>query len=227
MLISIIIPILNEAPQISDTLLSLQSLRRAGHEVIVVDGGSTDDSAALSAPLADLFVTGPRGRSRQMNEGARHAKGEILLFLHADTFLPDQADQIILREMRRKKQAWGHFDVRLSGEQPLFRVIEFLMNLRSRLSSIATGDQGIFVRRDLFEQVNGFPDVDLMEDIAISKILKRISRPVCLRQRVITSSRRWEQKGILRTVLLMWLLRFGYFLKLDDRQLAKFYSEEG
>ena len=223
MTISIIIPVLNEATLIADTLLSLQSLRAAGHELIVVDGGSTDGSGKLSQPFADQVIRSPRGRSRQMNEGAKSANGEILLFLHADAFLPNGADRMIIQRMIGKKKVWGRFDVKLSGKHPLLRIIQLLMNLRSRLSGIATGDQGIFVRREFFEMVGGFPDIDLMEDIALSKILKKYDRPLCLWQRVLTSSRRWKQKGILRTILLMWFLRLAYFFKVDPKRLTKLY----
>jgi rSAM/selenodomain-associated transferase 2 len=227
MVISIIIPILNEATLIADTLLSLQSLRAAGHELIVVDGGSTDASVKLSEPFADQVIKSPRGRGRQMNEGTKSAHGEILLFLHADTFLPKKADQMILQGINRRKKVWGRFDVRLSGKYPLLRMVELFMNLRSRLSGIATGDQGIFVRREVFKMVGGFPDIDLMEDIALSKNLKKYDRPLCLWQRVLTSSRRWEKKGILRTILLMWFLRFAYFYKVDLHRLTQLYYPFG
>jgi rSAM/selenodomain-associated transferase 2 len=223
MKISVIVPVLNEGPVIAQTLCSLQSLREAGHEVIVVDGGSHDDTLLLSKPYADRVIRSSRGRSPQMNAGARLASGEILLFLHADTLLPEEADRLIIDGMKGKRKRWGRFDVKLSGEQPLLRIIEFLMNWRSRLSSIATGDQAIFVTRELFETVDGFPEIDLMEDIALSKMLKRHGRPLCLWQRVLASSRRWKEKGLLRTILLMWFLRLIYFYKADPKRLAKIY----
>jgi rSAM/selenodomain-associated transferase 2 len=194
----------------------------------VADGGSTDASGKLSQPFVDQVIRSPHGRSRQMNEGAKSANGEILLFLHADTFLPNGAARMIIQRMNgKKKKVWGRFDVKLSGKHPLLRIIQLLMNLRSRLSGIATGDQGIFVRRELFEMVGGFPDIDLMEDIALSKILKKYDRPLCLWQRVLTSSRRWKQKGILRTILLMWFLRLAYFYKVDPKRLIKLYYSFG
>lgn len=159
-----------------------------------------------------------------MNAGARVAIGEILLFLHADTFLPEGADRMIVEGMKRQGKSWGRFDVQLSGNHFFLRIIEWLMNWRSRLTGIATGDQGIFVQRHLLETVGGFPDIDLMEDIALSNILKMYDRPICLRQRVLTSSRRWEEKGILRTILLMWRLRLSYFLGSDPRRLAQIYE---
>lgn len=221
--ISIILPVLDEADAIGKTLLVLQPFRAEGHEVIVVDGGSTDDSVQLSKPLADQVISCGRGRSRQMNAGAKIAKGDIFLFLHADTFLPKEATACIIEEMEKKGTSWGRFDVRLSGKHAFFRTIQHLMNLRSRLTGIVTGDQAIFVRRQLFESVNGFPDIDLMEDIALSKILKRHSRPLCIRQKVLTSSRRWEKDGIIRTIVQMWYLRLAYFLGADPNRLALTY----
>lgn len=223
--ISIIIPILNEAELIPQTLSALKPLRTMGHEVIVVDGGSEDDSPARSRLLADQVIRSPQGRSRQMNAGARVASGEILLFLHADTSLPVEADGLIFSGMGETGRSWGRFDVRLSGERSLFRLIESLMNLRSRLTGIATGDQAIFVKRRVFERVGGFPEIDLMEDIALTKALKREGRPLCLRQRVVTSSRRWEEYGVIRTVLLMWSLRLAYFLGADPDRLARLYRK--
>jgi rSAM/selenodomain-associated transferase 2 len=223
--ISIIIPVLNEAPVITQTLSALQPFRMKGHEVIVVDGGSEDTSVTRSRPLADHVVWSPQGRSRQMNAGARVASGEILLFLHADTFLPDWADGFIISGMRQRGRTWGRFDVRLSGEHPLLRLIEYLMNWRSRLSGIATGDQGIFVRREVFQLVGGFPEIDLMEDIALTKALRKEGRPLCLRPKVVTSSRRWEDNGMIRTVLLMWYLRLVYFLGADPNRLSRLYRK--
>lgn len=224
MRISIIIPVLNEAPLIVQTLLGLQTLRAAGHEVIVVDGGSKDGSVALSQPFADRVICADRGRSRQMNAGAKIAKGDILLFLHADTFLPKSSAQSIIDGLKRQGRRWGRFDVRLSGRHYFLRIIEHLMNLRSRFIGIATGDQAIFVRRRLFEAMGGFPDIDLMEDIALSRILKRYGRPLCLRQRVVTSSRRWGEKGVLRTILQMWRLRLAYALGADPKRLTRLYK---
>jgi rSAM/selenodomain-associated transferase 2 len=226
MKLSIILPVLNEAPAITQTLRTLQPLREAGHEVIVVDGGSTDDTLSLSIPYADKVLQSPQGRSLQMNAGAKLASGEILLFLHADTLLPPGTDHLIPREMNGKKKEWGRFDVKLSGRHPLFRIIEVLMNWRSRLSHIATGDQAIFVRKELFEKIGGFPEIDLMEDIALCRILKKYGKPLCLRQTVLTSSRRWEEKGFLRTILLMWSLRLAYFLGVNPNRLAKLYYPE-
>lgn len=218
--ISIIVPTLNEAHGIAATLTPLQTLRQAGHEVIVVDSGSTDDTVAHAAPLADHLVTSPRGRACQMNAGAAAATGDVLLFLHADTMLPLDASAHITTD---NSHLWGRFDVRLTGTHPLLRMVESMMNLRSRLTGIATGDQALFVERALFLEVGGFPEQPLMEDIALSRTLKRHGRPLCLRARVTTSSRRWEQNGVCSTILLMWRLRLAYFLGADPVRLARLY----
>ena len=222
--ISIIIPALNEALFIRQTLLALQPLRRSGHEVIVVDGGSHDITEAIAQPFSDHVIRSHRGRARQLNAGARIAKGDILLFLHADTLLPESADRFIIDGIKAHHKRWGRFDVRLSGKQPLLRIVEWLMNWRSRFTGMTTGDQGIFVLRDLFERVGGFPEIELMEDIALSKILKKLGHPLCLWKRVVTSSRRWERNGILRTSLFMWRLRLVYALGANPRRLAQRYE---
>lgn len=219
--ISIIIPALNEAEGIVATLQPLQALRQRGHEVILADGGSTDTTVLLAGPWVDQITHSPCGRALQMNTGAQTAHGQILLFLHADTQLPSDADRLLLEAVQTHR--WGRFDVRLSGTRIGLRVIEWLMNWRSRLSGITTGDQAIFVRRDAFQQVGGFPAIPLMEDIALSRALKKLGRPRCLRARVTTSSRRWEQHGLIRTVLLMWRLRLAYWLGVDPARLAKQY----
>jgi len=221
--ISIILPTLNEDAQIVTCLRALQPLRAQICELIVVDGSSQDQTAALAKPLADHVIVSPKGRAAQMNAGAALAQGDILWFLHADSLPPLNAIDLIRAALAHPNRYWGRFDVRLSGRQPLLRVVETLMNLRSRCTSIATGDQGIFVRRHLFERVGGYPPVALMEDIALGTRLRRHSRPVCLRQRVQTSSRRWERNGILRTILLMWRLRLAYFLGTDPERLARLY----
>ncbi len=221
--LSIIVPVLNEAATITASLAALQTLRVAGQELIVVDGGSSDATCALVVPLTDQVLSSERGRARQMNAGARTARGEVLLFLHADTLLPEHAAALICAKLANSGACWGRFDVRLSGSHPLLRVVEKLMNWRSRITGIATGDQAIFVRRDLFEQVGGFPDIPLMEDVALSRTLLSHGRPLCLRERVITSSRRWEQRGIVSTILLMWRLRLAYACGADPHSLASRY----
>jgi len=223
-MLSIIIPCLDEAEGIVATLVALAPLRARGAEVIVADGGSRDDTVARAAPLADLVITVPRGRARQMNAGAMRARGEILLFLHADSLLPDAADLLIVDGLKRLRRGWGRFDVAIAGRHPLLRVVERLMNLRSRLTGIATGDQAIFVTRSLFTAAGDYPDIALMEDVALSKRLKRFGPPLCLNHRLTTSGRRWEKHGVLRTILLMWRLRLAYWLGADPAKLAVRYD---
>lgn len=224
MAISIIVPCLNEAEGIAGTLAALAPLRASGAEVIVVDGGSQDDTVARAARFADLTLTAPRGRASQMNAGAARARGEILLFLHADTLLPEAADTLIVEGLKRSRRDWGRFDVTIDGRHPLLRAVETLMNVRSQLTGIATGDQGIFVTRSLFTTVGGFPEIALMEDIALSKRLKRFGAPLCLKHRITTSARRWEKRGVVRTILLMWRLRLAYWLGADPHKLALRYD---
>lgn len=223
MRLSIVVPALNEAGVIADTLAALEPLRARGCEVIVVDGGSRDATAAIARERADRVLAAPRGRASQMNAGAAQARGDVLLFLHADTRLPADADREIETGMAQTGRRWGRFDVRLSGPHPLLRMVERLMNLRSRLSGIATGDQAMFVERRLFLEVGAFPELPLMEDVELSKRLKRHGRPLCLRMPVVTSSRRWEEGGIVRTILLMWALRAAYALGVPAERLARRY----
>jgi rSAM/selenodomain-associated transferase 2 len=226
MRLSVVIPTLNEAASIAATLEALQLLRAQGHEVIVADGGSTDATREYAMPLCDTLISAPQGRARQMNTGARAARGDVLWFLHADTRADAAAVAALLSALDQPRCAWGRFDVRLSGAGPLLRVVERLMNLRSRWTGIATGDQGMFVRRALFERAGGFPDIPLMEDVALSRLLKRQAAPACLRERLVTSSRRWEQYGVLRTVLLMWRLRFAYWRGVPPERLAAHYGRQ-
>ena len=222
--LSIVIPTLNEAKKIDAHLLALQPFRAAGQEVIVADGGSCDDTALLAAPLVDYIIVSKRGRGFQMNAGAKQASGDILLFLHSDTKLPATTIYLVREGLSRSGKSWGRFNVRLSGSHPMLRVIEYMMNLRSRLTGIATGDQAIFVRREAFQTIGGFESIPLMEDIALSYGLKRaFGRPLCITVPVITSSRLWEHEGILRTMLLMWRLRLAYFFGVSPHQLVKDY----
>lgn len=223
MSLSIIIPVLNEREGIVAFLESLQPLRQRGCQLIVVDGGSVDETLQLTEGLADQRLTSKAGRANQMNRGAEVAEGTVLLFLHADTFLPECADELIEQGLKETGREWGHFDVRLSGQQPLLRVVERMMNCRSQWSGIATGDQTVFVSKSLFDEVGGFPSIALMEDIAFSKSVKKKGRPLCLKEKVQTSSRRWEEKGIIKTIFLMWSLRLGYFLGIKPTQLVKIY----
>lgn len=221
MKLSIIIPTLNEADGIAAGLAALQSWRAAGHEVIVVDGGSTDATPVLAAPLADRVLTSPRGRARQMNAGAVVARGDVLVFLHADTRLPEHAVSAIRAALRQR--LWGRFDVEITGRSKMLRVVAALMNLRSRLTGIATGDQAIFVSRTAFAAVGGYPEQPLMEDIELSKRLKKLGPPACLRECVVTSGRRWEANGVWRTIRLMWRLRFDYWRGVPAERLALRY----
>ena len=223
--LSIIIPVLNEGEGIATALDALADLRALGTEVIVVDGGSRDATIQRARPRADRVILAPRGRALQMNAGAEKASGDVLLFLHADTNLPADADHVVLSGLERSGRAWGRFDVKIEGPSPL-RVITWLMNIRSRLTGIATGDQAIFVRRAAFQAAGGFPAIPLMEDIALCKRLKRVSRPLCLRERVTTSGRRWEKNGVLKTMVLMWRLRLAYFFGADPKKLAQQYGYE-
>ena len=222
--LSIVIPCLNEAPGIVRTLESLQPMRARGAEVIVADGASSDGTATLAAPLADRLVHAPRGRAAQMNAGAAAASADILLFLHADCVLPPAADALINQGLAASGRQWGRFDVVLDGSHPLLKVIAGMMNLRSRWTGIATGDQGIFITRELFARLDGFPALPLMEDIALSRRARRAGAPLCLRAPIVTSARRWERHGVVRTVLLMWRLRLAYFLGADPARLALRYD---
>ena len=223
MRVSIIIPVLNEAPQLARCLQALVRLRAEGVELIVVDGGSADGTVQLARAHADHVLVSERGRARQMNAGALVAQGDILLFLHADTTLPDGALALIQNGLATSRHAWGRFDVAIEGRPRMLKMIAMLMNQRSRLSGIATGDQAIFVRRDEFAGVGAYPDQPLMEDIELSRRLNRRTPPLCLRQRVTTSGRRWETHGVWRTILLMWRLRYLYWLGTPAAKLAKAY----
>lgn len=223
MLLSIIIPVLNEAETLASRLAALQGLRAGGVEVIVVDGGSTDDSAGRAEPLADCVITAPRGRGRQMNAGAERATGDVMLFLHADTVLPDLATERIEAAVTGGA-LWGRFDVRIDGASVMLPIVAALMNGRSRLTGIATGDQAIFATREAFARVGGFPDIPLMEDIAFSSTMRRMARPACLAEKVTTSGRRWEKHGVWRTILMMWWLRLRFWLGVSPQALAREYG---
>jgi rSAM/selenodomain-associated transferase 2 len=220
--LSIVLPVLNEAAIIVAALQALEPLRRRGAEVIVVDGGSHDGTPQLATPLADRFIATTRGRAAPLNAGAAIARGNMLVFLHADTMLPDNADALIGNALTRR--AWGRFDLRIAGGRPLLAVVAHMINWRTRMTGIASGDQAIFVDRDAFLAVGGCPDVPLMEDIAISRRLKRLCRPFCIGTPVVTSGRRWEHHGVIRTILLMWWLRLAFYLGVEPALLARSYS---
>ena len=224
--LSVIVPTLDEGAVIRTLLEALQPLRRLGGELIVVDGGSGDATPSLAAPLADRVLECEPGRAMPMNHGAAVARGDWLWFLHADAGLEGAATGY-LDTIRGCGRDWGRFDVRLEATGPLFRLIGTMMNLRSRLTGIATGDQGLFVRRALFESLGGFAPIALMEDIELSRRLRRRQRPACPRLRLSASARRWQRDGVLRTILLMWRLRLAYFLGADPQRLAEAYRPCG
>jgi len=223
--LSVIVPVLNEAREIAGCLEALAAWRARGHEVIVVDGGSADETRALSAPLADRVLVAAQGRARQMNAGAAVARGAALLFVHADVRLAPQAEAALGAALADPACQWGRFDVRLVPGSMLLALVSWGMNWRSRLSGIATGDQAIFVRREAFARAGGFPEIALMEDVAFSARMKRVAPPVCLRERVHVSDRRWRRRGTLATIVLMWRLRLAYFLGADPQALARRYSQ--
>jgi rSAM/selenodomain-associated transferase 2 len=222
--LSIILPTLDEEANIGAALTALLPLHLRGVEILVVDGGSTDRTTAIAGPLADAVIEAPSGRAAQMNAGAARACGDVLLFLHADTRLPPNADRLILDGLAESGRAWGRFDVTIATRHPLLKVASWLMNWRSRLTGIATGDQAIFVRRDIFQSRGRFPEISLMEDIALCTSLKRTGRPLCLFHHVVTSPRRWEQQGVVRTILRMWRLRLAYAFGADPARLAEQYG---
>lgn len=223
MRVSVIIPTLNEATGIVQTI---HQVRQAGAcEILVVDGGSEDGTPELARPLADRVLSAARGRARQMNAGARAATGDVVLFLHADTILPAAFPALLARSLRDPRVVGGRFDVRLDAAGWPFRLIETLMNVRSRWTKIATGDQAIFVRRNVFLALGGYPEIPLMEDVELSRRLKRVGELACLRARVTTSARRWRRDGIVRTIILMWTLRLGHFLGVPAAQLKAFYAD--
>jgi rSAM/selenodomain-associated transferase 2 len=221
--ISIIIPVLNDASSLGQLLAQLQSYRQDGHEVVVVDGGSRDGSMTVARKLSDRVLISGTGRSRQMNLGADNASHDILLFLHADAILPPEGLHRIPQLLADPKHAWGRFDVYLDQPGLIYGLIAWMMNRRSRLTGVATGDQGIFVHRDLFHRIGGYRDISLMEDVAISKDLLNFSRPLCLQEKLGVSARRWHKHGVLKTIAFMWYLRLGYFLGRSPEKLAKLY----
>jgi rSAM/selenodomain-associated transferase 2 len=222
--VSSVIPVLDEDAEIVDALTALAPFRARAVEIIVVDGGSRDRTAELARPLCDRVIAAPRGRALQMNAGAAAARGQILIFLHVDTRLPPDADRLVATAIAQTGRDWGRFDVRIVGGHVLFPMISATMNLRSRLTGIATGDQAIFVTRQAFATVGAFPYIPLMEDIAFSRRLKGRGAPICLRQHALTSGRRWRKHGVLRTILLMWRLRLAFFLGADPDRLAQRYG---
>ena len=221
--LSIIIPALNEGHQIATILARLQGHRSQNAEIILVDGGSRDDTVELAAPLVDRVITSKAGRATQMNAGAALATAEVLLFLHADTVLPAHAPQLILQGLTDARYRWGRFDVTIAGDHFFLAVIAWFMNHRSRLTGIATGDQAIFMTREVFDQLGSFPDQALMEDVEMTSRLRKLGPPLCLHEHVITSGRRWEKHGVWRTIWLMWRLRLQYSLGAKPADLYRRY----
>ncbi|KFI23578.1 TIGR04283 family arsenosugar biosynthesis glycosyltransferase [Nitrosococcus oceani] len=219
---SIIVPMLNEIELLPDLLAHLQYWQRQGCEVLLVDGGSQDGSAKVAESIGFKVIRSARGRAVQMNAGATQANGSVLVFLHADTRLPKDGLERISRAIYKRR--WGRFDVHISGDTAMLNMVAFFMNGRSRLTGIATGDQAIFVERTLFEHIQGYPEQPLMEDIELSKRLLCIERPACLSAKVVTSGRRWLQRGIWRTIGLMWRLRWAYWRGVPPEQLVKRYE---
>jgi rSAM/selenodomain-associated transferase 2 len=223
-MLSVIVPVLNEALALPTLLERLLPLRRHGCEVLFVDGGSTDDSVAIIECAGFPVVNSPRGRARQMNEGAARANGQILLFLHADTELPIGAVDCVNQALSSGFHRWGRFDVCINGRHRMLRIVGHMMNLRSRWTGIATGDQAMFVTRADFDAVGRFPDQPLMEDIELSKRLRSLSRPACIDRCVTTSGRRWETRGVWNTIFLMWRLRWDYWRGIPVELLARAYQ---
>jgi rSAM/selenodomain-associated transferase 2 len=223
MRISIVIPVLNEEKSIAETVAALMPLNP--HELIIVDGGSSDRTREICSRLDVTLLSSPRGRGLQMNHGARQATGDVLLFLHADTRLPGSSIDDIRGALRNPQCVGGRFDVQLDGVHWMLGVIGAMISMRSRMSRVATGDQGIFVRRGIFAELGGYPDIPLMEDVAFSRALKRRGAVACLRSRVITSARRWEKQGIWRTILRMWLLKLLYLVGVSPVRLKRYYGD--
>jgi rSAM/selenodomain-associated transferase 2 len=222
--LSVIVPMLNEAAAIANTL---GALRRGAPdaEIVVVDGGSVDASVAIARPLCDMLIVAPRGRARQMNAGARAAHGDALAFVHADTIVPTTFAADIAAALSDPAVAGGRFDVELDASTLPFRIIGAMISLRSRISRTGTGDQALFARRDVFDRLGGFPDLELCEDLEFSRRLKRAGRVACLRTRVTTSARRWTRDGVVRTVVRMWLIRAMYLMGVPPARLKRIYAD--
>lgn len=223
MKLAIVVPMLNEVETVSRLAESLLPIQAEGAEILLADGGSTDGCVAAARAAGLRVLDAPQGRARQMNAGAAAAGGDVLLFVHADTILPPQALSAVLGAVANGHRVWGRFDVRIEGRAALLPVVAWLMNWRSRLTGVSTGDQGLFATRAAFEAVGGFPDQPLMEDLELAQRLRALSRPACLRDRVVTSGRRWERNGVWQTIWLMWRLRLAYWLGASPHDLATRY----
>ena len=223
--LTIIVPVLNEARQIHTLVSHLNTL---SCPIIIVDGGSTDGTrAVLRASIGAHIqvVTASGGRARQMNAGAAQATTPFLLFLHADTTLPDGGVEFVVTALGSSRSPWGRFDVRFDRPKTIYRVIAWFMNWRSAVTGICTGDQAIFTTAEAFAVVHGFAEMPLMEDIEFSKKLKRLGKPIRAETAVTTAARRWEAHGPIRTILTMWWLRFRYWLGTPPESLARWYQD--
>jgi len=218
--ISIIIPVLDAAPVLAEALASLQELRARGNEVIVVDGGSRDNSLAVARKAADRVVMSGASRALQWNTGADYARHEVLLFLNVDSRLPPQADMLVAEALQPQAARWGRFDLRLDSPRPVYRLVERVINMRSHVSGIATGEQALFVEREYFERVGCFDRIAHMEDVAFSRKLLHFARPQRITTPVLASAGRWERDGVLRTALLLGRLRLAFALGADPDRLA-------
>ena len=222
--LSVVVPMLNESDTIAGTLNALRRSARTA-EIIVVDGGSSDASVAIARPLCNILIAAPRGRASQMNAGARTSRGDTLVFVHADTIVPRTFAANIAWALSDPAVVGGRFDVRLDATTLPYRIIGAMISLRSRITRTGTGDQAIFVRREVFDRIGGFPDLDLCEDLEFTRRLKREGRVVCLRTRVITSARRWARDGVIRTVVRMWLIRAMYLIGVPTARLKRMYAD--
>ena len=221
--ISVIVPVLNEEKSIPATLQALATLQP--YETIVVDGGSQDRTPEIAAKFGVKVIQSERGRARQMNRGAQEANGDVLLFLHADTCLPATAFGDIHGALSDSRYVGGRFDVTLDGDHWMLPVVGRMISYRSRVSKVGTGDQALFVRREIFQRMGGFPDIPLMEDIAFCRALKQLGAVACLRSRVVTSARRWEVDGVWRTIFRMWTLKLLYLTGVSPARLKQFYAD--
>ena len=221
---SIIIPVLNDATSLTKLLKLLQPLRQQGYEIIVVDGGSDEQLTEQDQLDLDRYLVTSAGRARQMNAGAEVARGELLWFLHADSVVDPKNIQLLLQQFKSSGRNWGRFDVNLSGQDWRLKWVAYFMNWRSAITGIVTGDQGIFVYKTDFDQINGYPNIAIMEDIALSKKLLKLSRPFRIKQRLTTSGRRWLTQGVFRTIMLMWSMRLAYFVGISPQRLSRFYQ---
>lgn len=221
--LSIIIPVLNEKQFLARNREAFTSLLKSGHEILIVDGGSQDNSIQAAHELGCKAFATKASRGHQLHYGAERSRHELLLFLHADTLLPLHATEVIVQTLSKPDRLWGRFNVRFSSSKLVFRVIAWLMNKRSCLTGIVTGDHAMFIRRECYFNCGGYSDIPIMEDVEFCLRLKRIASPVCLSDEVITSSRKWEQKGVFSTILTMWKLRLMFFFGISPEKLAKLY----